>query len=182
MFLFSNRTQPFWYLTIFFSLPRSSKQRFHILGSPVTFKIVCRVCVLHHFGRVQLYVTLWAVAHQAPLSMGFSGQEYWSGSPRPPPGHLPGPGVNPVSLSSRSPASAGRFFTTSATICNTMFWILTLDKIIELSSNVKPFKCWKHSTFFKKITLWIKISCKDLKYSTCEIYAKHLQIVWLDLI
>ena len=45
MFLFSNRTQPFQYLTISFSLPRSSKQRFHILGSPITFKIVCRVCV-----------------------------------------------------------------------------------------------------------------------------------------
>ena len=45
--------------------------------------------------------------------MGFPRQEYWSGLPCPPPGDLPGPGVEPVSL--RSPALAGGFFTTSAT-------------------------------------------------------------------
>ena len=49
---------------------------------------------------------------QAPLSMGFSRQEYWSGLPRPPPGDLPDPGIKPVSL--MSPALAGGFFTTSA--------------------------------------------------------------------
>ena len=53
------------------------------------------------------------VAHQAPLSMGFSRQEYWSGLPVPPPGDLPNPGIEPTSL--RSPASAGGFFTASAT-------------------------------------------------------------------
>jgi len=37
--------------------------------------------------------TLWTAAHQAPLSMGFSRQEYWSGLPRPPPGDLPDPGI-----------------------------------------------------------------------------------------
>ncbi|ELR52587.1 hypothetical protein M91_18885, partial [Bos mutus] len=50
---------------------------------------------------------------QAPLSMGFSRQEYWSGLPFPPPGTLPNPGIEPVSL--KSPALAGGFFTTSAT-------------------------------------------------------------------
>ena len=50
---------------------------------------------------------------QAPLSMGFFRQEYWSGLPCPPPGALPNPGIKPTSLT--SPASAGRFFTTSAT-------------------------------------------------------------------
>ena len=58
-------------------------------------------------------VTPWTVARQAPLSMGFSRQEYWSGLPCPPPGDLPNPGIEPVSLT--SPALAGRFFTTSAT-------------------------------------------------------------------
>ena len=53
------------------------------------------------------------VAHQAPLSMGFSRQEYWSGLPCPPPGDLPNPGIEPVSLT--FPALAGGFFTTSAT-------------------------------------------------------------------
>ena len=49
----------------------------------------------------------WTVAHQAPLSMGFSRQEYWSGLPCPPPGDLPSPEIKPA-----SPALAGRFFTT----------------------------------------------------------------------
>ena len=39
------------------------------------------MCMLSHFSHVQLWVTLWAVAHQAPLSTGFSRQEYWSGLP-----------------------------------------------------------------------------------------------------
>ena len=51
------------------------------------------------FSRVQLFVTPWTVAHQAPLSMGFSRQEYWSGLPFPSPGDLPDPGIEP-----RSPA------------------------------------------------------------------------------
>jgi len=50
---------------------------------------------------------------QAPLSMGFSRQEYWSGLPCPPPGDLPNPRTEPTSL--RSPALAGRFCTTSTT-------------------------------------------------------------------
>ena len=55
----------------------------------------------------------WTVAHEAPLSVGFSRQEYWSGLPCPPPGDLPYPGIEPVSFT--SPALAGGFFTTSAT-------------------------------------------------------------------
>ena len=53
----------------------------------------------------------WTVAHQAPLSMGFSRPEYWSGLPCPPPGDRPGPGMEPESL--MSPVLAGGFFTTS---------------------------------------------------------------------
>ena len=63
--------------------------------------------------RVWLLMTPWTVASQALLSMGFSRQEYWSESPRPPPGDLPNPGIKPVSL--KSPALADGFFTTSAT-------------------------------------------------------------------
>ena len=51
------------------------------------------------------------VGCQAPLSLGFSRQEYWSGLPCPPPGDLPNPGIEPTSL--MSPASAGKFLTTS---------------------------------------------------------------------
>ena len=52
----------------------------------------------------------WTVAHQGPLSMGFSGHEYWSGLPCSPPGDLPDPGIEPVSL--MSPSLADGFFTT----------------------------------------------------------------------
>ena len=61
----------------------------------------------------QLFATLWAVACEAPLSMGFSRQGYWSGLPCPPPGHLLDPGMEPISHN--SPALAGGFFTTSTT-------------------------------------------------------------------
>ena len=70
-------------------------------------------CVLSHSSRVLLFVTLWSVAHQAPLFMEFSRQEYWSGLPCPPPGNFPNPGMEPSSLT--SPSLEGGFFTTSAT-------------------------------------------------------------------
>ena len=60
-----------------------------------------------------LTVTLWTITHQAPLAMGFSKQEYWSGLSCPSPGDLPDPGIKLTSL--MSPALAGKFFTTSAT-------------------------------------------------------------------
>ena len=69
--------------------------------------------VLFMLSCVQLFTTPSTVTHQAPLSMGFSRQEYWSGLPFPPPRDLPDPGIEPASL--RSPALSGRFFTTSAT-------------------------------------------------------------------
>ena len=65
------------------------------------------------FSHVQLFETPRTVALRAPLSMGFSRQEYWSGLPGPPPGDLSNPGIEPGSLT--SPALAGVFFTTSAT-------------------------------------------------------------------
>ena len=58
-------------------------------------------------------MTTWTVAHQAPLSMGFSRQGYWSGWPCPPPADISDPEIKPVSL--KSPTLAGVFFTTSAT-------------------------------------------------------------------
>ena len=56
---------------------------------------------------------LWTIVCKAPLSVGFSKQEYWSGLPCSPPGDLPDPGIEPTSLA--SPALAGGFFTTSTT-------------------------------------------------------------------
>ena len=68
-------------------------------------------CVLSHFSHVWLFVTLWVIAHQVPLSMGFSRQEYSSRLPCPPPRDLPDPGVEPASLMSLSLADG--FFTAS---------------------------------------------------------------------
>ena len=69
--------------------------------------------VLSSFSHVHLFAPLWSVAHQAPLFMAFSRQEYWCGLSCPPPGDLPDPGIELAS--SMFPALAGRFFTTSAT-------------------------------------------------------------------
>ena len=72
-----------------------------------------KIFMLNRSSRVQFCATLWTAARQAPLSLGFFRQEYWSGLPCPPPGDLPNPGIKPASLT--SPALAGTFFTTSAT-------------------------------------------------------------------
>ena len=69
--------------------------------------------LLSLFSGIRLCVTLWTAAHQAPLSIGFSRQEYWSGLPFPPLGHLSNPRIKSATL--MSPALAGGFFTTSAT-------------------------------------------------------------------
>ena len=66
------------------------------------------VCVCaQSLSHVQFFVTLWTVAFQAPVYMGFSRYEFWSGLPFPSPGDLPNPGIEPG-----SPALAHRFFTT----------------------------------------------------------------------
>ena len=70
-------------------------------------------CEPSRFSRVWFFATLCSVACLAPLSMGFSRQEYWSGLPCSPPGDLPNPWIKPASLT--SPALAGGFFTTSTT-------------------------------------------------------------------
>ena len=99
----------------------SSLQTYQIHGclmsvaiGPISFKL-CKtltlfVCVLSRLSRVWLFVTPCAVARQAPLFMGLSRQEYWSGLPCPPPGDLPKPGIKPTSLMS---ALTGGFLTTS---------------------------------------------------------------------
>ena len=65
------------------------------------------MCVPGCFSHVWLSADPWTIAHQAPLSVGFSRQEYWSGWPCLPPGDLPNPGTELASL--KSPALAGGF-------------------------------------------------------------------------
>ena len=109
--------------------------------------------MLSSYIHVRLFATLWTITHQAPLSMGFSRQEYWSQLPCPPPGDLPDPGVEPTSL--MSPVLAGGYFTTSATWEALNSLILPLKKKNpEFLCNViqsMPFLCWK--AFIKFIPL-----------------------------
>ena len=60
--------------------------------------------------HIQLFTNPWTIAHQVPLSVEFSKQEYWSGLLFPTPGDLPNPGIKSMSLA--SPSLAGGFFTT----------------------------------------------------------------------
>ena len=78
------------------------------LSSLSFYLFIFCVCTLSH---ARLFAVLWTVAHQVPLSMGFSRQGYWSGLSCPPPGELPDPRTEPISLWSAAPA--GRFFATA---------------------------------------------------------------------
>ena len=77
----------------------------------IVFHVLCCLCCTQSFHYVQLFL-----AHQTPLSMEFSRQEYWSGLPCSPPGHLPNSGIEPTSPV--SPALADGFFTTVPAIRN----------------------------------------------------------------
>ena len=94
------------------SLPRSSYHHWTVRLSQSYLLNSRIVLVLSCFSGVWLFATLWAVACQAPLPMGFSRQEYCSGLPFPSPGNLPDLGIAHASLSL---AVASRFFTTGAT-------------------------------------------------------------------
>ena len=87
---------------------RSQLKHHFLQEAPYTHRLKVKVKSL---SRVWLFETLWTLAHQAPPSMGFSKQEYWSGLPFPSTGDLPDPRIEPGSLT-RS-ALAGGFFTTS---------------------------------------------------------------------
>ena len=79
---------------------------------PTLSQVQC-IYVLNRFSWVRLFAIPWTVVGQAPLSMGFSKQEYWSRLPRPPPGDPPDPGIEPVSL--MFPVLTRVFCTTNAT-------------------------------------------------------------------
>ena len=91
-----------------------SKATFSELCSCFSWNTVS-ICILHAcvLSHVRLFYDPWTVACQAPLSMAFSRQEWWSGLPVPSPVDLPNPGIEPASL--LSPALSRKFFTTCAT-------------------------------------------------------------------
>ena len=107
---------------------------------------ILQVIILWCAQFVQLFAT-----HQAPLSMGFSRQEYWSRLPFPTPGDLPNPQIKPGSLA--SPALAGGFFTTSAEIIYLRLGLeptrLGLKPSRNLVWDLNPAKT--HSTWFQRL-------------------------------
>ena len=83
------------------------------------------VCVLNHSFVSNSLQFLRTLAHQAPLSMGFARQEYWSGLSFPPPGDLPYPGIE--LMFSAAPALVGGFFTTGPSEKSYIQYIMTLN-------------------------------------------------------
>ena len=110
------------------------------------------LCVCVRLSRVRLFTTPWTVAHQAPLSMVFSRQEYWSDLPCPPPGHLPNPGIKPSSLALQAdPLPSEPTFYYSVTITwyfsvpvplfYMYIWITFLLNILKKFLNINQNKC-----------------------------------------
>ena len=102
--------------------------------------------------RAWLFVTPWTVAHQAPLSMGFSQQGYWSGLPFSHPGGLPNPGTKPTSPV--SPALAGRFFTTEPPGKHT--FITNLSENFTETMNLSFLYIQTHSYWIGQKVLWVR--------------------------
>ena len=129
---------------------------------------VNQLCVVNCFSRVQLFVTLCTVAFQAPLSMGFSKQEYWSQLPFPPPGDLPNPGIEPASLT--SPALAARFFTTSTTwkhVCS--FCHFNCFGFVFVRSFFLPFLFFVLLRFDELYCcVWTPFLCVYCRFSVCD--------------
>ena len=133
-----------------------------------------RMCACKVFSVVCLFAILWTIAHQAPMSMGFSRQEYWSGLLCPLPGNLPDPGIEPGSPT--SPAPSDRFFTTSATWLSTQVQLVICgpreheDKYAWLQSSPFMLKASLHTrmvamtvmTVLMLDSLWAKHCSRQL--------------------
>ena len=89
------------------------------------------ICVCQSLSHIWLFVTPWSVAHKAPLAMGFSRQEYWSGLPCPPPGDLPNPGIEPW-----LPALQANSLPSESPYCLLIWSLCCLDGCITRECNV----------------------------------------------
>ena len=120
-------------------------------GMSKCFAHVC-ACMLSRFSHVRLFVTLCMVARQAPVSMGFSRQGYWSGLPFPPPGDLSDPEIENSSLT--SPALAGGFW--EAPFKSFSFCYRWLQVYEDSSNRVNPgYICTWSRNFFMPSVLCI---------------------------
>ena len=86
--------------------------------------------------RVRLFATSWTVAHQAPPSLGFSRQEYWSGLPFPSPGDLPNPGIEPRSPALRTDVLTSQLPGKPQLGCRSYYYTSFTDEKIETEGNL----------------------------------------------
>ena len=117
-------------------------------------------CMSSHFSHVRLYATLGTVACPAPLSLGFSRQEYWSGLPCSPPGDLAHPGIELVPFSI---SCIGRGFSTTSTTWEAPYiaysslsqLLLPVNKIICVASAITFLgEDWAEDTYFGVVGMW----------------------------
>ena len=142
--------------------------------------------VLSRFSPLWLCVTPWTVAHQAPLSMGFSRQEYWSRLPYPPPGDFPAPGIEPGSPALQAdsfPLSHCRSVRTAFIVDpDSMTRALTREE--NRDTNKQENIMWKKEAEFGVMCLPVR-SCPGLLVSTelgrgkKEASPETSEIVWL---
>ena len=113
------------------------------VGCIINFKNVC----VYSLSRVQLCVMLWTVAHQAPLSVGFSRQEYWSRLPFPPPGDLPYQGSTPQADSlPLTPPGKPWVHLLSYQFCTVIFLWFFLHNLFLIASHI-----WLRSNLYNKV-------------------------------
>ena len=126
------------------------------------------------FSCVQLFLIPWIIVHQAPMSMDFSRQEYWSGLPFSTPRDLPDPGVEPASL--MSPALKGRFFTNEAT------WEAQLSKTwINYSFSLLYFQLLPSDDSSLSTYLNIRVSSTQNLLSSLHIRSQYLSLLFANI-
>ena len=142
----------------------------------------CDKSMLSCFSCVHLFATLWTVTLRAPLSIGFSRQENWSGLLCPPPGDLPNPGIKPLSLMSPlhwqvsplPPAPPGKSINV---VTQFRFWNLfnqfttAMDSFLFLS-------VLKYTTVFKVCLVYNCTSVSQLKSSSANGHFDHSLLCW----
>ena len=136
---------------------------FWIISSLIKTELCICVHVLRCFSSVCLFETLWTVAHQAPLSMGFSRQEYWNVLPCPPPGDFPDPRIKP--RSHMSPALAGRFFTTSGSaVYISRCHISIFYNVINIFNNSNLWKGCQMASWMIKVSYFLSLLLRLIWY------------------
>ena len=112
--------------------------------------------------HVRLFVTPWTVDHQAPPSMGFTKQEYWSGFPFPSPGYLPNPGIKPRSSTLQADALTSE-------PPGKPLWELTQRKPLE-------YKTWHHPTTSSTLCRMPRVNNKQNKNTNPIISRQDYQL------